>query len=86
MTELQIIAQKLVERFESVEVDWYGCEHSNLFGNVAKQCALIAIENEINTLKRLNEKWHEPEGAILTSFFDYEVEDLEELRTEIEKL
>ncbi len=49
----------------------------------AKQCALIDVQNTIDLLKELNEKWHEPEDVAMTSFFDYQIEDFEQVKTEI---
>ena len=49
-------------------------------------CALICVYDEIKLLNDLDEKWHESEYAILTSFFIYKIEYLQEVKLEIQKL
>ena len=47
-------AMALVEKYENIEVDWYGCEHSNLFGKTAIDCAKLDLTNRIEMLDILD--------------------------------
>jgi len=78
MNEIQLKARELVTNFQF--------QKEPLMFDVAKNCALISLHLQIEKLKELDEKWHKPENVKMTSFFQYEIEDLEELKTEIEKL
>jgi len=43
-------AKELVSKFESVDLDLHGCEHQKIFGNIAIDCALIAVDEILQTL------------------------------------
>jgi hypothetical protein len=43
----------LVEKYEKIEVDWYGCEYSNLFGKTAIDCAKLDLTNRIEMLEKI---------------------------------
>jgi len=78
MTEQEIKARELVIKFQF--------QNPPLMFEVAKNCALIHLHLQIEKLKELDEKWHKPEDTPMTSFFQYEIEYLEEVKSEIEKL
>lgn len=78
MTELDIKARELIIKFQF--------QNPALHFDVAKNLAFICIDEEIDLLKKLDEKWHKPEDVKMTSFFVYEIEELETIKKIIEKL
>jgi hypothetical protein len=69
-------AMALVEKYKKIEVDWYGCEYSNLFGKTAIDCAKLDLTNRIDMLERL--KYKMLEEAIDNYFICLELESLKQ--------
>ena len=78
MSEQEIKARELVIKFQF--------QNPPLMFDVAKNCAIININLQIEELERLDEKWHKPEDVSMTSFFQYEIEDLKEILEIVKKL
>ena len=55
-------------------------EYPEQIDKQAIKCALLSLNNTIDNLKKLNEKWYDSEYAPLTSFFEYEIEYLEDVK------
>jgi hypothetical protein len=79
MSEQEIKARELVIKFQYQN-------NPPLMFDVAKNCAIINIDLQIEELERLDEKWHKPEDISMTSFFQYEIEDLKEILEIVKKL
>lgn len=84
-------AQDLINMFKPYVHGYVGSsmltnyEYPDQIDKQARRCALLSLNNTIDNLKKLNEKWHDSEYAVLTSFFDYEIDYLEDVKQEIEK-
>ena len=83
MTNEEKKAREIVERFYQEAPETFGTGKAMHY---AIKCALICVEEQINKLKELDERWHNSEYAVLTSFFTYEIEELETIKQIIEQL
>jgi hypothetical protein len=70
-------ANELLKKFIK-ELNYSGCEYNDLFGEVTKQCALIAVDEIINTDCLIDEDVY----IITPSYIQY----WQEVKQEIEKL
>lgn len=52
----------------------------------SKECALMLVEEQLEILNNLDDKWHDHDNNPLVSFFIYEIEYWKEVEQEIEKL
>ena len=69
-------AMALVDKYEKIEVDWYGCEHSNLFGKTAIDCAKLDLTNRIEMLGDI--KYKSTNEGFGTYFISLELANLKQ--------